>query len=118
MRRPAAYLAIAAMALNALWPLVAQAGPGKSPFVAVVCATGEGLHVVDLTGKLPDSTHDRAEHCKLCVSAGERVIADVAGIFPRFEAFRFEAEKSVHRTAYFQSAPYTVAPARGPPALS
>ena len=106
------------MALNALWPLFAQAAPGGSPFVAVVCATGEGVHAVDLTDKLPGSTRDRAGHCKLCVSAGERVIVDVAAIFPRFEAFRFQAEKSVHRQAQFQSVPYTVAPPRGPPALS
>ena len=57
-----AWLAIVAMALNALWPLIAQAKPS---LLVPVCTVGGTTHYVEIPGGTTpvDSQH---EHCAFC----------------------------------------------------
>jgi len=74
--RFAALIAILAMALQALWPLVAQAKPRISGIQVPVC-TIEGItHYTELPA--PDSPVEKSsaahhEHCKMCVFGAERL---------------------------------------------
>lgn len=63
----AAWLALFAMAMQALWPLVAQAQP-SSQLLVPICTVGGDIHYVTLDGK-PAGKPAAAtgEHCKLCV---------------------------------------------------
>jgi hypothetical protein len=71
MRRLATWLAILAMALQALWPLIAQARPAT---LVPVCTVGGVTHYVEVPvgGSPADSQH---EHCALCVTGSAPVIA-------------------------------------------
>jgi hypothetical protein len=62
MKKITGWLAILAMALNALWPLIAQARP---PLLVPVCTVGGDTHYVELPGGTTpvDSQH---EHCTFC----------------------------------------------------
>jgi hypothetical protein len=62
VKKLATWLAISAMALNALWPLIAQAKP---PLLVPVCTVGGTTHYIELPGgSTPvDSQH---EHCTFC----------------------------------------------------
>ena len=62
MRKLATWLAISAMALNALWPLIAQAKPS---LLVPVCTVGGTTHYVEVPGGTTpvDSRH---EHCTFC----------------------------------------------------
>jgi hypothetical protein len=57
-----AWLAIAAMALNALWPLIAQARPAM---LVPVCTVGGETHYIEIPTGGSTSTHD---HCAFCVA--------------------------------------------------
>ncbi len=64
-RHFAAIAAAFGIALQALWPIIAQARPGNSIFVPVCSAEGT-RHSIELPlGK--NQTEKGAEHCKLCV---------------------------------------------------
>jgi len=62
MRKLTSWLAILAMALNALWPLIAQAKPS---LLVPVCTVGGTTHYVEIPGGTTpvDSQH---EHCTFC----------------------------------------------------
>jgi hypothetical protein len=62
MKRLTTWLAIGAMALQALWPLIAQAKP---PLLVPVCTVGGTTHYVEIPGGTTpvDSQH---EHCTFC----------------------------------------------------
>lgn len=66
------------MALNVLWPLIAQAKP-KAPGLPVPLCTIDGVtHYLDLpAGKSPLEGRSNAhhEHCQLCVFGAERLAA-------------------------------------------
>ena len=74
--RFAALVAMLAMALQALWPLVAQAKPRVAGIQVPVC-TIEGItHYTELPA--PDSPVEKSsashhEHCKMCVFGAERI---------------------------------------------
>lgn len=72
MNRPArrlnAWIALLAMALNALWPVIAQAKPGPSPTLQEVC-TSAGLQkiAVDVDQPADHSAGGKASpHCAFC----------------------------------------------------
>src|SRR5213075_2449872 len=75
--RAAAWIAILAVALNALWPLVAQAKP-SSVVLVPVCTVGGVTHYIEVPGgKSPaeQSSSAQHEHCKFCSSGGgERAV--------------------------------------------
>jgi hypothetical protein len=65
IRHFAALAAAFGIALQALWPIIAQARPGNSISVPVCSAEGT-RHSIELPlGK--SQTEKSAEHCKLCV---------------------------------------------------
>jgi len=74
--RAVAILAMLAMALQALWPLVAQAKPDV-PGVRVPVCTIEGItHYVELPASQSPAEQRSAahhEHCKMCVFGAERL---------------------------------------------
>mgnify|MGYP006285604139 CR=1 FL=1 len=75
----AAWLALFAMAMQALWPLVAQAQP-SSQLLVPICTVGGDIHYVTLDGK-PAGKPAAAtgEHCKLCVFGVERLALPAQG---------------------------------------
>ena len=75
-----AWLAIAAIALNALWPLIAQARPAT---LVPVCTVGGETHYIEIPAGGTPSTH---EHCSLCVVGAALPMQDVV---ERLAAFSF-----------------------------
>ncbi|MGH8764099.1 MAG: DUF2946 family protein, partial [Burkholderiales bacterium] len=73
MRRFAALAATLGIALQALWPLIAQARPAN-PLIPVVLCSVDGLrHSIELPlGK--SRLESSFEHCKLCVVAADHVV--------------------------------------------
>ena len=69
-RRAAAWTAILAMALNALWPLLAAANPGvPEPFGVEVCTSNGLVMVFDAGRQLPNPdgpAHRLVPHCAFC----------------------------------------------------
>src|SRR5256885_1144924 len=58
------WIAIAATALHALWPLIAQAGPAT---LVPVCTVSGITHYIELPrGNTPADSHQ--DHCALCVT--------------------------------------------------
>ena len=116
MRKLATWLAIAGMALNALWPLLANAGPVD--FSAPVCSMdgtkaapggAGGLPLNPAPGKLS------APHCPFCPGVGDQTPAlasyrGLAVIAPTVSAQAIPVE-------LFRPLPflYLAAPPRGPP---
>jgi hypothetical protein len=75
-RRPIAWLAAFAMALHALWPLLANARPQQAPLLVELCTVEGTTHYVELpAGKSPAGEHSPAQHCKLCTFGAERAFA-------------------------------------------
>src|ERR1700682_2347316 len=73
--RIAAYLAALAMALNALWPLIAQAKP-RSVTLMPVCTVQGVTHYIELPGgnsPLEQQSSAQHEHCSYCSFGAERV---------------------------------------------
>jgi hypothetical protein len=73
-RTLAAWLAILAMALQALWPLVAQAKP-RSVTLVPVCTVGGVTHYIELKGTespVEKGAASHHEHCAFCSFDGGR----------------------------------------------
>ena len=66
--RTAAWLALAGIALNASWPLLANAGPSVSALPSEVCTATGQKH----SGESPLSKGTRPSHCTLCPYSAER----------------------------------------------
>ena len=80
VRRVAALAAIFALALQALWPLVAQARPRIAGELVPVCTIEGVTHYLELpAGKSPleERSASHGEHCQLCVFGAERNVAPV-----------------------------------------
>jgi hypothetical protein len=88
MRKFTTWLAILAMALNALWPLVAQARPTTR---VPVCAVGEVTHFIEVPLGGDATGH---EHCAFCLAGAALPAKHLpqgvdAQSFPTPEAFSF-----------------------------
>jgi hypothetical protein len=73
--RSAALAALAAVLLNVLWPLVAQAKPS---LLVPVCSIEGTTHYVEVPGAespLDKRSQAQHDHCKLCVFGADRVLA-------------------------------------------
>jgi len=66
--RIAAWLALAAIALNASWPLLANAGTSVSALPSEICTTTGQKHA----GESPFGKGARPSHCNLCPFNAER----------------------------------------------
>lgn len=111
--RTAAWLALAAMALNAAWPLLANAQPADPS--AEICSASGGKHVAPVT---PDKGY-HASHCNLCPFGAEHgaavALAVVSQLLPVPAPVQVFARGE---TPQRQTALYSAAPPRAPPALS
>jgi hypothetical protein len=68
------WIAVLAMALNALWPLIAQAKP-RSVTLVPVCTVQGVTHYIELPGgksPLEQKSSAQHEHCSFCAFGGER----------------------------------------------
>ncbi|SRR5581483_7608331 len=77
LRRSAAWLAALAMALQALWPLIAQARP-RSVTLVPICAVEGVTHYYELKGgetPLEKRSASQHEHCAFCAFHDARAIA-------------------------------------------
>jgi hypothetical protein len=80
-----AWLAIVALTLQALWPLLAQAKADGEKLLVPVCTVEGVTHYVQLAGggspgdRRPNAVHD---HCKLCVFGADRHAAIAPLPFP------------------------------------
>jgi hypothetical protein len=118
-RSSAAYLAILAMALQALWPLLAQAKP-RSVVLVPLCTVEGVTHYLELpAGKTPAEQHSSAqhEHCSFCSFSGDRLaLPPVAASFLPIRTQQTQAwfvEVRVHEA----KKPYLARP-RAPPAVA
>ena len=119
MRRFALFLAALAMALQSLWPLIAEARPRVAGELVPVCSVGGITHYLELPAvktPLEQRSSSHGEHCKLCVFGVEKVFAVQAVPLPVLE---FQPERSKHATVGIiePSIPSSAQP-RAPPAVS
>ena len=105
MRRIASWLAILAMALQALWPLIAQARPVT---LVPVCTVGGETHYVEIPGK--PSPADK--HCELCFVGAALPVAAPVHAFAAPEFISTVAVAFSPRSFFL-----VVADARAPPFL-
>jgi hypothetical protein len=101
------------MALNAAWPLLANAKPADP--AAEICSASGGKHGAPAT---PDRGY-HASHCNLCPFGAERGAA-IAIAPPALPAPAAAPTQVLTRgdAAAPQLAPYPTAPPRAPPVLS
>ncbi len=94
-RSPIAWIAAFAVALQALWPLVAQAAPAERTLVLALCSVEHGAKQVEVRlGKSPleERAATHGDHCKLCFFGGDKPAVAHASIVS-VSSFRGEAEK-------------------------
>ncbi|HEV8094888.1 MAG TPA: DUF2946 family protein [Burkholderiales bacterium] len=119
--RVAALLAMIAMALSALWPLISQAKP-RVPGAQVPVCTIEGItHYIELPATdTPVEQRSAAhhEHCKMCVFGGDRSAALPAAASPHLIGTVPAARIVAVRVAEHESPPYRPAQPRAPPVAS
>jgi len=111
-----AWLAIVAMALQALWPLLAQAKPFDPLQSAVICsAAGMALPA---GGDVPYGGDRALEHCKLCLSGAGKVSLPPSSANVPLQVDPVPAIRIAHRSPVISSSPlYSPAHSRAPPAL-
>ena len=74
-RRYALFLAVFAIGLQALWPLLAQAKP-RSAIQVPVCTVEGVTHYIELPGDdtlLDERSSSNHEHCAFCMLAADRI---------------------------------------------
>lgn len=115
--RLALWLAIVGMALNALWPLLANAGTQD---ITVVICSAHGAQQVILSdgGSLPSApAKNLLPHCSFCSCTGTSA-AVLPGISRVFAAPDLTEARPVSDSALFASSSDFVFPVpRGPPSL-
>ena len=120
--RLAAVLAVLAMALQAFWPLLAQARPRIAGELVPLCTVEGVTHYLELpAGKSPleERSASHGEHCKLCVFGGDRGVAlkpfDAAVfVFPNVGDLKIV----LRPVSFSEPAYHRPAQPRAPPAVS
>ena len=117
LRRAAWLLAFAAVALQAAWPLLAQARPSSAVLVPV-CSVGGETHYAEVPGvpaPIERRTAQHGEHCGLCM-VGAALAPALPGL-PVSTGASFSAPAS--KPSSVAAAPALLAGRpRAPPALS
>src|SRR4051812_38897336 len=116
-RTIAAYVACMAMALQALWPLIAQAKP-RSVTLVPVCTVQGVTHYLEMPGgnsPLEQKSSSQHEHCSYCSFGGERAIAPSSGLGIVACEGRLRSSASVEEILFFKSADFTPGRPRAPP---
>ena len=83
--KSATWLAILAIVLQALWPLIAQAKPATPSVLLPVCSVDGVTHYIELTpseSPFDERSAVQHEHCQLCVFGSDRVTALPAASIP------------------------------------
>jgi DUF2946 family protein len=117
--RAKSYLAILAIALHALWPLIAQAKPKNAVLAVPVCTVDGVTHYLELPMPLEEQSAKRFDHCALCALGADRV-----GVAPQFAEVELAAELSEARRLPALAAAFTEKPdpssakPRAPPSAS
>lgn len=82
-----AWIALAAIFLQAVWPLLSHARPAEAPLLVPLCTVSGETHDLELkTGKqtpLDERSANHGEHCKLCVFEGPKDV--LVGAFAGFD---------------------------------
>ena len=115
----AVYLAILAIALQALWPLLAQAKP-KNAVLVPVCTVQGVTHYIELPSSgTPVEEHaaSQHDHCSFCSLGGDR--AALTSVLPPVLSARIDATAPRHVAVSEarSETPYSARP-RAPPAVS
>ncbi len=115
----AVYVAVLAIALQALWPLLAQAKP-KNAVLVPVCTVQGVTHYIELPSNgTPVEEHaaSQHDHCSFCSFGGER--AALTPFLPPVLAARIDetAPRHVAVSEPRSATPYSARP-RAPPAVS
>ena len=79
------WLAILAIALQGLWPLIAQAKPAAPSLLLPLCSVDGVAHYIELApseAPLDERSAVHHEHCQLCVFGSDRVAALPAASIP------------------------------------
>jgi hypothetical protein len=113
-RRFAAWLAIVAMGLNGLWPLLANAAPVE--FSAPICSMAGTTVAVDAGGipVQPAPAKSPAPHCPYCGSSNHHA-ALTNSAYSLFEASTVIVKPWVVSNGFFPSFVILAAHPRGPP---
>jgi hypothetical protein len=89
-RALAAWLAFCAMAMNAAWPLLANAAPARAATMIDVCTIGGMQKVADTVGHAP-ATESTTTHCPFCLFSSDTALtgatAGVRAIAPTGDHF-------------------------------
>ncbi|HYS57995.1 MAG TPA: DUF2946 family protein [Burkholderiales bacterium] len=119
-RRTAAWLALAGMALNAFWPLLADARPSVPALPLEICsATGLNKHSGDGVPPGAPGKGSQPSHCTLCPFNAERGAALPCATHALLASAPSDARHPAHSQAPRPGAAvYPTAPARAPPFLS
>ena len=112
-RSLAAWFAIVAMALNALWPLLANAGPVE--FSVPVCTAGGSMLTSPGSGLPVSPAELKAPHCPFCGSAGGATAALVVAPSAVIMIAAVHERPAAHSLAPSSSFDFLHAPPRGPP---
>ncbi len=91
-RSPAAWIALLAISLQALWPLIVQAKP-RSVTLVPVCTVGGETHYVELETGGGDPGHE--EHCKACPVGAAALASAVAAFVTPEVAFSVLAGEAI-----------------------
>ena len=118
-----AWLAIFALSLHALWPLIAQARPKMPGMLIHVCAMDGRSRFIELAPEgTPLEKRSSAQHeqCKVCALGADRVavIAPVAIVALRLPATSSEAPVAFAESVPPQPHSHPPAYPRAPPAAS
>ena len=112
-----AYLAILAIALQALWPLIAQAKPNNVVLVPV-CTVQGVTHYVELpksNAPVEQKTASPHDHCSFCSSGG--VALSTSRTEPVLVTAAFSAPRSIG-SPFLETKKHLNARPRAPPAAS
>ncbi len=114
----ATYLACFAMALQALWPLIAQAKP-RAVTLVPICTVQGVTHYLELpagNSPLEQKSSSHHEHCAYCSFGAERVALPTG--LESFVSPQFSCATPVHVEALeSETQQYLCANPRAPPAI-
>ena len=118
-RRTAAWLALAAMALNAAWPLLANAKPEVPALPTEICSATGLNHAAGGAPAGPQDKGLHASHCTLCPFNAERSAAIPYRVQPPLPSSTAVAPTFARAEAPRPAiALHPAAPPRAPPVLS
>jgi Protein of unknown function (DUF2946) len=122
IRRFAAFAAVFAVTLQALWPLLSHARPKDLSLLAPLCTVDGITHYLEVKAGKPTPLDERSaqhgEHCKLCVFGGDRDAAVQPWIESAFVSPVTNSVVSSFAVTFSRSAYLLPAHPRAPPQLS